>query len=200
MLMAQYISKKRINLSRVSSRDGGKLASATVAGIEMIESIKASGAEDGYFEKWSGYQAAANRDAVNYFNMDTYLGIAPSLVSTVLQMLITFGSVYLCMKGEWTVGMITAYAGFLSSFLSPAMKLVGANQTLLEMRTSMERIEDVMEYPTDVEYADIAVDNDVEYDKLSGKIELKNVTFGYSRLAEPLIKDFSMTVMPGQHV
>ena len=128
------------------------------------------------------------------------MGIIPSVVSMLTNTLVLMGSVYLCQQGEWTVGMITAFSGFLGSFLSPAMQFVSASQTLQEMRTNMERIEDVMEYPADVPYSSEPISDDEEFDKLSGKIELKNVTFGYSRLAEPLIKDFSMTLMPGQRV
>ena len=200
MLVSRYISKKRINLTRVTSRDSGKLAGATVAGIEMIESIKSSGAENGYFEKWSGYQASVNAGNVKFTKLNAYMGIIPSVVSMLTNTLVLMGSVYLCQQGEWTVGMITAFSGFLSSFLSPAMQFVSASQTLQEMRTNMERIEDVMEYPADVPYSSEPISDDEEFDKLSGKIELKNVTFGYSRLAEPLIKDFSMTLMPGQRV
>jgi hypothetical protein len=45
MLLSRIISKKRVNITRVSMRDMGKLVGATVAGIEMIETIKASGAD-----------------------------------------------------------------------------------------------------------------------------------------------------------
>lgn len=200
MFVSRYISKQRINLTRVTSRDSGKLAGATVAGIEMIESIKSSGAENGYFEKWSGYQASVNAGTVKFTKMNAYMGIIPSVVSLLTNTLVLMGSVYLCQQGEWTVGMITAFSGFLSSFLSPAMQFVSASQSLQEMRTSMERIEDVMEYPADVPYASEPISEDEEFDKLTGKIELKNVTFGYSRLAEPLIKDFSMSLEPGHKV
>ena len=64
----------------------------------------------------------------------------------------------------------------------------------------MERVEDVMEYPPDVNYSDGPVVEDVEYDKLSGTVEMKNVTFGYSRLDEPLIENFSLTLKPGSRV
>lgn len=67
------------------------------------------------------------------------------------------------------------------------------------MRTDMERIEDVMKYPTDVSL-DSAVDESAEYDKLSGNIEMKNITFGYSRLAEPLIENFNMTLKRGERI
>ena len=68
------------------------------------------------------------------------------------------------------------------------------------MRTQMERIEDVMEYPTDVNYTDEDFNNETEYDKLTGNVEIKNITFGYSKLADPLIKDFTMTLTPGKRV
>ena len=46
--MARLISAKRVNVTRVQMRDAGKLAAATVSGIEMVETIKAAGAEGGY--------------------------------------------------------------------------------------------------------------------------------------------------------
>ena len=69
-----------------------------------------------------------------------------------------------------------------------------------ELRTEMERVEDVMKYPTDVEFHDEEIDENADYDKLSGNVELKNVTFGYSRLSPPLIENFSMTLKPGSRV
>lgn len=200
LFASRYISQKRINLTRVTNRDNGNLIGTTIAGIEMIESIKSSGAENGFFEKWAGYQASVNSGNVKFTKLNTYLGLIPSIVSALTSTLVTMGSVYLCQQGQWTVGMITAFSGFLQAFLAPAIQIVSASQTLQEMRTNMERIEDVMEYPVDVEYGSQSASDTEEYDKLSGKIELKNVTFGYSRLAEPLIKDFSMTLLPGQRV
>ncbi len=198
MIVARLISKKRVNITRVQMRDAGKLAGASVAGIEMIETIKASGAENGYFEKWAGYQASVNTQKVKFSRLNQYLGLVPSFVSGLSNTAVLIIGVWLTMQGQFTVGMIMAFQGFLESFLSPAEKLISAGQTLQEMRTEMERVEDVMEYPTDVEFSDMQ--EDAEYDKLSGCVELKNVTFGYSRLAAPLIENFSLTLKPGSRV
>ena len=176
----------------------GKLAGASVAGIEMIETIKASGAENGYFEKWAGYQASVNTQKVRFARLNQYLGLVPSFVSGLSNTAVLIIGVWLTMQGQFTVGMVMAFQGFLESFLSPAEKLISAGQTLQEMRTEMERVEDVMEYPTDVEFADER--NDAEYDKLSGLLEMKNVTFGYSGLSAPLIENFSLTLKPGSRV
>ncbi|MGN0154812.1 MAG: NHLP family bacteriocin export ABC transporter peptidase/permease/ATPase subunit [Lachnospiraceae bacterium] len=201
LFISRIISKKRVNITRVQMRDSGKLAGATVAGIEMIETIKASGAENGFFEKWAGYQASVNTQKVKFSKLNQYLGIIPQLVSALTNTAVLVIGVYLTMEGQFTIGMIMAFQGFLASFMSPAQKLISAGQTLQEMRSEMERIEDVMEYPTDVVYdAENLMDENGEYDKLSGALEMKNVTFGYARLSEPLIKDFNLTLKPGSRV
>lgn len=194
--VSRYISKKRINITRVSMRDSAKLSSTTVAGIEMIETIKSSGAENGFFKKWAGYQASVNTQDVKFLKMDYYLGMIPQFVSSIVNNVVLFIGVYLTMKGKFTVGMIMAFQGFLGSFMGPAMTLVSTGQTLQEMQTQMERIEDVMEYPND----DILKENvsGSGYTKLDGNVELKNVTFGYSPLSDPLIKDFNMNISKGQ--
>ena len=198
LALSRVISKKRINITRVQMRDAGKLAGTTVAGIEMIETIKASGAENGFFEKWAGYQASVNASQVKFQRTNQLLGLLPALVSSLCGTTVLMMGVYLTMDGSFTVGMILAFQGFLSSFVSPAMTLISAGQTLQEMRTDMERIEDVMKYPPDPALE--AADDSAEYSKLSGAVELRHVTFGYSRLAEPLISDFSMTLKPGSRV
>lgn len=200
LLVSNIVSKKRVNITRVQMRDAGKLAGTTVAGIEMIETIKASGAENGFFEKWSGYQASVNTQQVKFTKLNQILGSIPSLVNSLTNIVILILGVYLTMNGQFTVGMIMAFQGFLTSFTAPAMTLITTGQTLQEMRTDMERIEDVMKYPTDVNFENDDVSDDVEYDKLSGRIEMKNVTFGYSKLAEPLIENFNLSLKPGQRV
>ena len=198
--VSRIISAKRVNITRVQMRDAGKLAGTTVAGIEMIETIKAAGAENGFFEKWAGYQASVNTAQVKYARLNQYLGLIPSAVSGITNIAVLMLGVYLVIQGEFTIGMVMAFQGFLSSFQAPAMTLISAGQTMQEMRTEMERIEDVMKYPTDVEYTEDEKDDGREYSKLSGNIELKNITFGYSKLAKPLISDFNLTLKPGQRI
>lgn len=200
MGVAHIISRKRMNLTRVQMRDAGKLAGASVAGVEMIETIKASGAENGYFERWAGYQASVNTQSVKFARLNQYLGSIPGLVSQLTGLTILMLSALLIMKGSLTVGMLLAFQGFLGSFMSPAQSFIEMGQTVQEMRSGMERIEDVMEYPPDVEYPPADAANQEHYAKLSGALELKDVTFGYSPLGKPLIEHFNMVLKPGQRV
>ena len=200
LLVSRIISAKRVNITRVQMRDAGKLAAATVSGIQMVETIKASGAENGYFQKWAGYQASVNAQNVRFIRLNQFLGIIPALLSTIANAAVMVLGVWLTMQGSFTLGSIMIFQGFLSSFMSPAMMLISAGQTLQEMRTEMERVEDVMQYPTDPHFSDAPLREEADYSKLSGRIELKNVSFGYSRLGQPLIRDFSMSMKPGSRV
>lgn len=196
-VVSNLISRKRVNITRVSMRDEAMLSSATVAGIEMIETIKAAGAENGYFAKWAGYQANINTQKINLLKVNSYLGMIPQFVSMLANNAVLLLGVLLTMRGQFTVGMVMAFQGFLSSFMAPVQDFISAGQTIQEIRTKMERVEDVMEYPSDDVFAE---DSDDDTQKLSGNIELNNITFGYSPLGEPLINDFNLKLYPGKTV
>lgn len=200
LAVSTWIAGRRMDISRITLRDEGKLSSATVSGIQMIETIKASGAENGFFEKWSGYHASVNAGNVRMTYLNETLGAIPGLLSTLADSAIIVCGVYLAIQGHFTLGMITAFQGFLSSFIEPTQNLITASADLQEMRVMMERIDDVMNYPDDPHFSDAPISDKVNCAKLSGQIELKNVTFGYSPLSQPLIQDFNMTVKPGQRI
>ena len=220
IFLNQLILKKRVNISRVRMRDSGKLYGATVAGIEMIETIKASGAENGYFERWAGFSASVNAADVQAARMNRVWNAMPGLVRSISNIAILMIGVLLIIRGEFTVGMLMAFQSFMNSFMVPVYELLDVSKSVQEMRSSIERVEDVLNYEPDVVFDDsmpeeeekheetgeeedefdLAFGGDSAYAKLSGAVELKNVTFGYSPLADPLIRDFSMKLEPGSRV
>ena len=91
----------------------------------------------------------AVRENIRYIKQDALLGLIPSATSTIINVLTLSLGVWFVMKGIFSVGMMFAFQGFMSQFLTPMQQLIGAGQTIQEMRTSMERVEDVMKYPED---------------------------------------------------
>ena len=200
LLVARYMSEKRINLTRVLLRDEGKLVSATVAGISMTETIKSAGAEEGFFRRWAGYQASVNTQNIEYAMLNAKIGWIPSFISSLSNYAVMFMGIMLAMNNNFTVGMITTFQGLLASFMGPAQTLISAGQTIQEMRTQMERVDDVMEYPDDPMIKDEEIREDISYAKLQGDIEIRNLTFGYSRLGNPTISNFSAHITPGSRI
>lgn len=199
IFISRMVSNQRINHTRIMQRDNAKLNSTTVAGIEMIETIKASGAEKGFFQKWAGYQASVNSQQVRTARINNYLGMVPLLLTSLANYAVIILGIWLVINGNFTLGALQMFQGLIGAFMQPAMTLVDAGQTIQEMRTQMERVEDVMQYPSD---PNVVYNSETEEDikKLKGNVEMKNVTFGYSRLSEPLITDFSMSLKPGSRV
>ena len=200
LVNSYVVSQKRVNITRVQQRDSGKLTGMTLTGIQMIETIKASGSENGFFRSWAGLQASVNEQQVKYERLNATFGLIPAVSSEIAKSLVMILGVYLTIRGKFSVGMILSFQAYLSAFMGPVTTLMAAGQTIQEMRTDMERVEDVMEYPDAAAVRDTPLRDDIEYRKLSGDIELKNVTFGYARLSAPLIENFSMRVKPGSKV
>ncbi len=198
--LQKYISNKKINVSRVKLRDAAKLQSATVSGIEMIETIKASGVEDEFFSRWAGYQASVNKQDMTSQHITQYYGLILTFVSLLSNDIIIAIGLLNTMSGYFTVGMLFGFQMLLNNFRAPVTELTSARDMIREMRTDMERIEDVLEYPTDVSPDSLALRDDISYSKLGGRVEMRNVTFGYSPLAKPLIENFNLVLEPGQKV
>lgn len=202
-LLARYISKKRMNIMRQQVRDAGKLSATTIAGIDMIETIKASAAEEGYFERWSGIQALVNNGTVRFAELNAYLGAVPAFLVQVANVAVLMVGTLLIMNGQFTAGMLLAFQGFLAAFMAPVNSLVSLGQTIQETRTQMERVQDVLNYETDAMCAEDdnrSKEAGRDLGKLSGTIDVKGLTFGYSRLEAPTVEGLDLHAEPGQWI
>ena len=201
-LLARYISKKRVNIARAGAANAGKLYATTIGGIEMIETIKAAGAEQGYFGRWAGYQAAVNEATARTTVLNSYLGMVPMAVTQIANIVVLVLGIWLIVEDNFTPGLLLAFTGFLSAFMQPVNQLITLGQSVQEMQTQMERVDDVLRYPVDVPEEpeeQVSVD-DLENEKLFGQVDLEGVTFGYSPLEPPLIEGFDLHIEQGQWV
>ncbi|HNW86195.1 MAG TPA: NHLP family bacteriocin export ABC transporter peptidase/permease/ATPase subunit [Candidatus Limiplasma sp.] len=200
LLVSAYVARKRANISRASMMLMGKLQATTLSGVEMIETIKSSGAEDGFFQKWSGYHAGVNAAAVQSARLGGYWGSLAVLCGALSGVFVLCVGAALIMKGALTVGMLLAFQGFLTAFMGPVETLRSLREEMERLRANMERVQDVMNYSPDLYPAASPDDETRTYRKLSGNVTLSHVTFGYNPLAAPLIEDFSMSLKTGQRV
>ena len=196
--ISQYIAKVRVNISRVQSRDNARLAAMTSKGIEMIETIKSNGAEESYFDSWSEVQDSVTKGKTKMARTNQFLGLVPAFISLLANYSVLILGVYYTIVGQFTIGSILAFQGLLTAFLTPATTLITSGQTLQEMRTSMERVDDVLEYPLDAN-ATREIETD-DYSKIKGNLILKDITFGYSRLDRPILSNFNLEIKQGQKI
>ena len=183
----------RTNLARALEQSEGKFYGITMSCVDNIESIKAAGAERGFFEFWAGTFARRNNQEVAFQKRPFWPFVFGHFANSFILIL----GAALIRNGQFSIGMLMAFQGFMAEFMKPAMGLMQGSTTVLEMRSQMERIDDVMAYPAEQTGKG---ESPAHNAKLGGMIEMKNVTFGYSLSAAPLIRDFSMTLHPGKSV
>ena len=201
LLVARHVGKIRREISATQYRNQANLDSATLSGIDMIETIKATGSEAGYFERWSGFHASVVKAQVRFDETARYLLTAPSLIQKFSDYVVLVTGCWLIINGRFSAGVLIAFLQFLQALASPVNDLLDAGENLQEMGASLERIRDVMDYPQEVDFSKDYEGIDFEnVTKLSGRVELRDVSFGYSRYADPLIENFSLELTPGKRV
>jgi len=100
-----------------------------------------------------------------------------------------------------TTGMLVALQVLMASFLAPLAKLVSLGGTLQDVEGDLGRLDDVLHYRAESQPEGEAVTvADAGACRLEGFLELRDVTFGYSRLDPPLVERFSLSLRPGDRV
>jgi ABC-type bacteriocin/lantibiotic exporter with double-glycine peptidase domain len=108
---------------------------------------------------------------------------------------------WLIIMGHISAGLLLTILQFMKAIAMPVNQLLEAGETLEAMCASMERIDDVMNYPEEEDFrAGIDAIDLENVRKLSGRIEMNHVTFGYSKYGEPLLKDFNLALEPGKRI
>lgn len=213
IIIFKITSERVKNKSFKIEMEGGKLSGITMSGIEMIESLKASGSENDFFMQWSGQQAKVILENQRLVKTNTANAIVPETISQIQSILILAIGALRVMDGHLTIGMLMAFQVLQAHFASPINSFLSLGAQLLSANADMQRIDDVMEYPTPKIFKDDFGEEESSlqsYDsgrifyapikKLEGYISLKNAVFGYSPLAAPLINGLDIEFTPGKRI
>jgi NHLM bacteriocin system ABC transporter peptidase/ATP-binding protein len=202
LVALRAISRKRIDLNQRLLQERGKLMGVSMSGLSMVETLKATGRESDFFSRWSGYQAKINKAQQASGILTQVLNAAPVLLTALnVACILALGSLRV-MEGDLTVGMLVAFQSLMVSFVDPINRLVELGTTMQDIEGDLKRLNDVLGNKIDT-----ALDAREEtgavarrLPKLEGYLELKDLTFGYSRLGPPLIENFSLNLKPGSRV
>ncbi|REJ82030.1 MAG: NHLP family bacteriocin export ABC transporter peptidase/permease/ATPase subunit [Acidobacteria bacterium] len=202
VVAVRLVSRRRVDASRRLAQEEGKLTGTAMGGLRMIETLKATGGEAEFFSRWAGYQAKAMQAQQDIGMLGAWVGSVPTLINSITTITILLLGGLKVMNGELTVGMLVAYQTLMASFSRPLNTFVAFGSTIQELEADMNRLDDVTRYPQDHRYRREGRSHPAAEGllKLSGKVELKNLEFGYSPLEPALITGFDLTIQPGQRI
>ncbi len=201
IVVLQRMSRQRKDVNQKLANDHGKLLGTSMNGLQMIETLKASGTESDFFSKWAGHHAKV----VNGMQATGGQGVlrvgVPLLLSTMNNVLILSLGGLRVMEGALTMGALVAFQSLMASFLQPVNQLVALGASIQEMEGDMKRLDDVLKYAPESEGTlEGDAPSETSSDRLQGVVELRDISFGYSKLEPPLLENFNLTLRPGARV
>ncbi|WP_193199184.1 NHLP family bacteriocin export ABC transporter peptidase/permease/ATPase subunit [Nostoc sp. MG11] len=218
VLTLQWISRQRVDANQRLIQEYGKAAGASIAALQSIETLKASGLESDFFSRWSGYYTKAINSQQELGVTNQTFSVLPTLLSALSSMLLLVVGGLRVMDGHLSIGMLVAFQGLMQSFEEPVNNLVNFGSTLQELEGNLIRLDDVLDNPTDpqlekrrwaaeeqgsrgaVKQLLSPSSSSSPVSRLQGYVELRNISFGYSPLEPPLIENFNLSIKPGQRV
>ncbi len=196
----RYVSRRRRDLNLRMIQERGKFMGASMDGLNMMETLKASGSESTFFTRWAGYQAKVIEAQQEFGTYSYYLDAVPPLLTALNNAAVIGLGGFLVMNGRITIGMLVAFQCFMMAFITPLNQLVGLGGELQEIDGDLRRVDDVLRYEESPQFQRPAGPRPPAIPKLTGQLELKNVTFGYSSLSPPFIQNFNLKLEPGSRV
>lgn len=203
LTLLHLIARRRQDLSQRLAADIGKLGAASMNGLLMIETCKASGMEHDFFGRVAGHQAKVVNAQREMDMLGIVLNTAPPLLAALnTALILTLGGLRV-IDGELSVGTLVAFHSLMAAFMEPTQQLMGLGGRFQAAHGDMNRLDDVLRYPVDPLAAPAAAADtaqDPGFQRLAGHLVFQDVTFGYSRLDAPLIQGFSLALRPGMRV
>ncbi len=192
------VAKGIENNGRRLQQELGKLSGIEMSGLQAIETLKASGSENYFFQRWAGQHAQTinSQQRIHLYNLT--LLILPQLLSGLMTVTVLGLGGWRIMQGYLTIGALVAFQSLLASFNEPLSTLLGLGSKLQEIRGDLARLDDVLRHPEDTRLAITSTTTDSS--KLQGKLELDNISFGYSPLELPLLENIQLTLKPGGRI
>ena len=206
VLLLVYVMRATANMQKKIAMNlevtETRLQNVTMTGIGNLETIKALGGERYFFAQWEKtYAQAMNARAATTTN-SVYISALPVLVLELTNAVILCLGTWFIMQGEMTPGMLLASQGLFNKTLYPINRSIRSAQTLLRLNSSIQRVKDVTDCNQDGNATLRLLEDDELPDmaKLTGEIELRDVTFGYDRKLPPILSHFSLKIKAGERI
>jgi NHLM bacteriocin system ABC transporter peptidase/ATP-binding protein len=180
-------------------QDQGKMTGVIFSGINIITTLKAAGVENQFASRVLGYYAKSSVQKQSHGKLQQIINSVPQITSQICNILVLMIGGVLVIRGNLTAGMLIAFNTLLAAFIEPVNELVGFVQRIQQIKADMSRVDDILRHEED-EVFNESEEKVERIGKLSGQIELHDISFGYSKLEKPLIEGFSFKLQSGKSI
>ena len=204
-VLMRVVSQMRTDENRQMQREQAMLSGISAVSLRNMESLRAVAAEDDVFSSWSGYQARELRARQRFAELGYVIAALPTLFLMLGGAAVLGLGGWRVITGDMTIGMLMGFHAVAGNFLRPVGRFVQFADLFQILEADLQRLNDVFNAPEDalLEERKDPQRNIATLDgrlRLAGRIELREITFGYQPNGKPLIDKLSLTIEPGQRV
>lgn len=184
-------------ISRANATSSNELNSSVLNGMNMIETIRSTGSEKDFFNAWYSSLMQVKDSQVSTQRINRIISAVNGVHSFMLQAVRLFLGAYFIGQGRFTLGTMSLFMSIFNNMRSSLSSALSSMNAMQIMRTNIERVNDIMDRPSPEE---IPLQEGVEYEKLSGHISVKNVSYRYNKGDDPALDNVSLELEPGQMI
>ena len=204
-MVVHFLNSLRTVRIQSMRREQGLLIGVGMQMLSHADTLRMTGADDRFFSRWSGQQARELEARQHYFELSAFNTALPGLVAFFRAAVILGIGGSLVLAGEMTLGALVGFYILAEMFLSPIGQFLEFADRRQALETDLQRLEDISRAAEDPvirrrspESESIPTFNGRL--QLTGQLELRDVTFGFNKSRPPLLKEFNLTIQPGQRV
>ena len=205
ILLLLYVIRMTSRLQKKKAMDmdvtESRLQNITMTGISNLETIKSMGGEQFFFSQWDKTYVQAMNARVKTSTITIFISAVPLIVLHLTNALILCLGAWYILRGELTPGMLLASQGLVNESIWPLNKTIDAMMVVMRVNSSIKRIKDVTDCNSESSHLYLPADDELpDIAKLTGEIELRDVTFGYDRTLPPILSHFSLKIKAGERI
>ena len=205
LVLTRAVIARRADLNLRLVREQGELAGHGMAGLRNLEHLQATATEKSFFSRWSGYQARELSARQGFAELGHVALSLPDLF-VILGAAAVFGlGGWRAMNGDITVGTLAGLYVVAGNFLRPVCRIAQFADMFQVLDAHMQRVNEILQ-ARGASGAGTAAAKAPSVSahagglRLAGRVELRDITFGFQRNQPPLIENFSLRIEPGQRV
>ena len=203
-IAARLASRWRTDDSHALRREQGLWTGVGLGGLRIIETIRATASEDGFHARWSGHQARELNARQRFEELGHVTEAVPVLFTALGGAAVLGIGGWYASSAAMPLGSLIAFYVLAWNFLQPVGRFVQFAELVRTLDAELARLEEVLAAPDAGSEAEATPAPGVASVggrlRLRGRIEMRDVTFGFQRSRPPLIDGFNLTIEPGQRV
>ena len=202
LMILQWIARRRMDANMRVLQETGKCYGVGMAGLQQIDTLKASALEADFFSRWAGHYARVVNAQQTLDVTNQTLSVAPNfLTALAFTLLLILGGLRV-MEGHLSIGMLIAFQSIMQSFLNPVAHLVNCGGLLQELRGELHRLDDALDNEplADAHPMTPPMDFTSETFRLHGYVQARNLSYSHDGVNASVIHQVSFTLTPGKLV